>query len=54
MLVLQRKRDERIRIGRDIEVVVVKINGNTVRLGIDAPREIPVVRMEIEKETGES
>ena len=47
MLVLSRQRDETIMIGDDIEVTVVDIRGDKVRLGINAPTEIPVHRQEI-------
>lgn len=47
MLVLSRKRDERIRIGNNIEIIVVEIQGGRVRLGITAPSNIPVHRAEI-------
>jgi carbon storage regulator len=47
MLVLSRKVGERIQLGDNITVTLVKINGNVVRLGIDAPRNMPVVREEI-------
>lgn len=46
-MVLSRKLGERITIGERIEVVVVRIKGDSVRLGIEAPREIPVMRPEI-------
>lgn len=44
MLVLSRMKNERIYIGDDIEVVVVEIRGDRVRIGIDAPRHVHVVR----------
>lgn len=47
MLVLFRKRDEGIMIGDDIEVVVVEIRGDKVRLGIKAPTTTPVHRTEV-------
>ena len=47
MLVLARKEQEIIRIGADISVVVVEINGDRVRLGVQAPKEIPVHRQEV-------
>jgi carbon storage regulator len=47
MLVLSRQRDEIIKIGDDIEVTVVDIRGDKVRLGINAPREIQVHRKEV-------
>ena len=47
MLVLTRKIGERIIIGSDIEVVVLKAAGNRVRIGINAPTEVPVLRAEL-------
>jgi len=47
MLVLSRKKNEIIDIGRDIYIVVVEIRGDKVRLGIEAPTEIPVHRREV-------
>ncbi len=47
MLILSRKKDEQIVIGDDITVTVVEIRGNKVRLGITAPEEVRVDRMEI-------
>lgn len=47
MLVLSRKPGQRIRIGRDVEVVVLKVSGNRIRLGIVAPAEIPIRRDDI-------
>jgi carbon storage regulator len=47
MLVLSRKRSERIFIGTDICITVVKLEGNQVRLGIDAPADLPVMRAEL-------
>jgi carbon storage regulator len=47
MLVLSRKRGERIMIGDDIEVIVVEIRGERVQLGFQCPKEIPVHRGEI-------
>jgi carbon storage regulator len=47
MLVLTRGKDESIVIGEDVEVKVVDVRGNTVRLGISAPRSIPVHRREV-------
>lgn len=47
MLVLSRKRDEKLMIGDDIVITVVDIRGDKVRLGIDAPNDIPVHRREV-------
>jgi carbon storage regulator len=47
MLVLSRKKDERIVIGKDITVTVVEIRGDRVRLGIIAPRDVPVHCQEV-------
>ncbi len=47
MLVLSRKLGQRFRIGRDVCVTVVKIDRNSVRIGIQAPNEVPVYREEI-------
>ena len=47
MLVLSRKPGERIIIGDDITVTVVRIGPNTVRLGIDAPAHLNIVREEL-------
>ncbi len=47
MLVLSRKLDEVIRIGNDVEITVLAVKGNTVRIGIKAPREVKVLRAEL-------
>lgn len=47
MLVLSRQRDETIMIGDDVQVTVVDIRGEKVRLGISAPPHIPVHRKEV-------
>lgn len=47
MLVLSRQRDESIFIGDNIKVTVVDIRGDKVRLGIDAPSEVPIHRQEV-------
>jgi carbon storage regulator len=47
MLVLSRKRDERIVIGDNIVITVVEVRGDKVRLGIEAPAEVPVHRQEV-------
>lgn len=47
MLVLTRKTDEQILIGNDIKITLIRVRGNSVRIGIDAPREVRVVRGEL-------
>ncbi|MBN2560372.1 MAG: carbon storage regulator CsrA [Phycisphaerae bacterium] len=47
MLVLSRQRDETIMIGDDVEITIVDIRGDKVRLGITAPTHIPVHRKEV-------
>jgi len=47
MLVLSRKVGERIQIGDDVQLVVLKSKSGRVQLGIDAPREVPIHRQEI-------
>ena len=47
MLVLSRQKDESIVIGDDIEITIVDVRGDKVRLGITAPKSIPVHRREI-------
>jgi len=59
MLVLSRKKDERIVIGDAIVITVVEVRGNKVRLGIQADRNVPVHREEIyrliqQEQSGES
>jgi carbon storage regulator len=47
MLVLSRHRDEKIIIGDDVEIIVVDIRGDKVRLGINAPSDLPIHRHEV-------
>ena len=47
MLVLTRKQGEQIRIGDDVVITVVRTKGKAVRLGIQAPAQVPVLRGEI-------
>jgi len=47
MLVLSRRKDESIMIGENVEVRIVDVRGNKVRLGITAPKCIPVHRKEV-------
>ena len=47
MLVLSRQRDESLMIGDDVEIIIVDVRGDKVRLGITAPKSIAVHRREI-------
>lgn len=47
VLVLSRKKDEVITIGDDIRIVVVEIRHDKIRLGVQAPRDVPVDRLEV-------
>jgi carbon storage regulator len=47
MLVLSRQKDESIMIGDDVEITIVDVRGDKVRLGIAAPKDIPVHRREV-------
>lgn len=51
MLILTRRVGEAFVIGRDITISVVGVKGNQVRLGIDAPEDVPVLREEIAERT---
>lgn len=50
MLVLTRKIQEQIVIGENIKVTILRVKGNTVRVGIEAPRQVRVVRSELPPE----
>lgn len=47
MLVLSRKRGERIMIGKNIELMIMDVRGGTVRLGLEAPKEVAIHREEV-------
>ncbi len=50
MLVLTRKMDEQILIGNDIKITLVRVRGNSVRIGIEAPNEVRILRGELERD----
>lgn len=52
MLVLTRKPNQKIRIGENITVTIVRVTGNTIRIGIDAPRDVRIIRSELEPSSG--
>ncbi len=47
MLILSRRPDEAIRIGEDVVLTVLDVRGKTVRIGVDAPRDVRVDRAEV-------
>ena len=53
MLVLTRREDESIMIGDDVEITIVDVRGDKVRLGIEAPRDVPIYRQELLPLNGE-
>ena len=53
MLILSRKLDEKIMIGDDIEITIIEIRKDVVKLGIAAPRAVPVHRQEVYEEIQE-
>jgi carbon storage regulator len=53
MLVLTRKKDEAIRIGNDIIIRVVSVDKNSVRIGIEAPKEMTILREELAQAVSE-
>src|SRR4051812_47601221 len=54
MLVLTRKVQEQIQIGNDITITILRVKGQAVRVGIEAPREISVMRSEIREDAAQS
>ena len=47
MLILSRKIDQKIRIGDDITLTIIDVKGDQVKIGITAPKEVPVYRKEV-------
>lgn len=53
MLVLSRKLGQSLKVGNGVRITIVKIDKNSVRIGIDAPPEVPIQRQEIAFEVPE-
>ncbi|MDA1015112.1 MAG: carbon storage regulator [Planctomycetota bacterium] len=53
MLVLSRKPGENILIGDQVKVTIVRITPNSVRIGIEAPKDMPIIREELDEESEE-
>ncbi len=51
MLVLSRKQNERIRVGDSVVVTIVRVSGDKVRIGIEAPANVRVLRDELDADT---
>lgn len=49
MLVLARKLGQTIKIGQDIKIQILEVRGGTVRIGLDAPRDVVILRGELEE-----
>lgn len=54
MLVLSRKTNETIKIGDDIELRIIEVKGETVRIGIEAPKSVDILRGELVQSISES
>lgn len=53
MLVLSRKERQKIRLGRNVTITIVRIRGNRVSVGIDAPEDVHIVRGELSQQDDE-
>lgn len=47
MLILTRRKGEKIKIGDDIEITITSVEGNSVRIGVDAPKNVEILRTEL-------
>ncbi|GKV69405.1 carbon storage regulator [Sporosarcina sp. NCCP-2716] len=54
MLVLSRRPNESIKIGDDIELKIIEVKGDTVRIGIEAPKSVEILRGELVESISES
>lgn len=54
MLALSRKKDEAIIINNDIEITIIDVKGDQVKLGISAPKSVPIYRKEVYVQIGEA
>lgn len=54
MLVLSRKPNESIKIGKDIEIRIIEVKGETIRIGIEAPKSVEILRGELIQSISES
>ncbi|MCI8373263.1 MAG: carbon storage regulator CsrA [Lachnospiraceae bacterium] len=54
MLALSRRKGESLILNNNIEITVLEIRGDQIKLGIDAPREVPIYRKEVYEQIGEA
>jgi carbon storage regulator len=54
MLILSRRESERVHLGDDIVLTIVRVNGDKVRIGVEAPSHIKILRTELELKSNES